>query len=198
MIKLYGHPLSGNAHKVRLMLSELNLDYQEITVDLLSGAHKESEFLKINPLGQLPVLVDGETTLRDSQAILMYLARKHNRIDLLPENAENLGLVSQWLSFSANEIQNGPFLARLHFLLELPMDIESIQQKSHDSLKVLDLHLSTRNWLELGHLTIADLACYPYVALAHEGKLLLEGYTNVNAWLSRVKGLPSFVSMPGI
>jgi glutathione S-transferase len=77
MIKLYGHELSGNSYKVKLLLSLLALDYEWIKVDLMVGAHKQPEFLALNPFGQLPVLVDGNTVLSDAQAILVYLARQY-------------------------------------------------------------------------------------------------------------------------
>lgn len=77
MIKLYGHEVSGNSYKVRLLLSLLNLKYEWIKVDLLNGEHKSPEFLALNPFGQVPLLVDGDTILADAQSILVYLARQY-------------------------------------------------------------------------------------------------------------------------
>ncbi|MGK7890056.1 MAG: glutathione S-transferase N-terminal domain-containing protein, partial [Leptolyngbyaceae cyanobacterium] len=73
MIKLYGHPLSGNSYKVRLLLELLNLEYEWVFVDLMKAEHKSPEYLALNPFGQVPLLVDGETKLADAQAILVYL-----------------------------------------------------------------------------------------------------------------------------
>ena len=198
MLKLYGYPISGNTHKIRLMLKELGLEYEEIEVDLLAGEHKQAEFLKINPFGQVPALTDGDNTIYDSHAILVYLARKHNRTDLLPEDALAMAEVQHWLAFSANEIQNGPFLARLHYLLSLPMDIEAVTEKSHIALKQIDDHLTGKEWLVANQLSIADFACFPYIALVHEGKIELTNYKNITGWIERIKALPNFVSMPGI
>jgi glutathione S-transferase len=65
-------------------------------------------------------------------------------------------------------------------------------------LKVLDDHLEKRAWLELDRPTLADIACYPYVGLVHEGKVALDGYPRVMAWIERIKALPGYVSMPGL
>jgi glutathione S-transferase len=181
-----------------MLLSFLELPYEEITVDLMSGAHKQPDFLKLNPRGQIPVLVDDDVTLYDSHAIITYLARKYARMDLLPDEAESLGRVTQWLSFSANEVQAGPFLLRLHYLLDTPIDVDAVRQQAEATLQLLDDHLANREWLELGRFTLADLACFPYVAVAHEGKVNMDAYPNIADWMGRIKALPGFVAMPGM
>src|SRR4051794_27110161 len=106
---LYGFPLSGNTHKVRLLLAALRLQHEERVVDVTAGAQKQPDFLALNPRGQIPVLVDGDTTVYDAQAILAYLARKYDPSGRwLPLDADGMGRVVAWLSFAANEIQNGP------------------------------------------------------------------------------------------
>ena len=77
-IKLYRHPLSGHAHRVEVFLSLLGLPSELIDVDLAKGAHKQDEFLKKNIFGQVPVIEDGDITLSDSNAILVYLASKYD------------------------------------------------------------------------------------------------------------------------
>ncbi|MDI3291290.1 glutathione S-transferase family protein [Polyangium sp. 15x6] len=197
-MKLYSHPLSGNSHKVRLLLSMLRLEHEEIVVDLLNGEHKTPSFLAMNPLGQVPVLVDGDETLRDSQAILVYLARKYGGEAWLPSDPAGLARVVQWLSFAANEVHHGPFLARLHFLLGVQLDLGLAQDRSRAALDVLDAHLAKRAWLEHDRPTIADIAVFPYVGLVREGKVQLDDYRNVIAWVERIRALPGYVSMPGL
>ncbi|HVK66144.1 MAG TPA: glutathione S-transferase family protein [Polyangium sp.] len=197
-MKLYSHPLSGNSHKVRLMLSMLRIEHEEIVVDLLKGEHKTPSFLAMNPLGQVPVLVDGDETLRDSQAILVYLARKYGGEAWMPSDPAGMARVVQWLSFAANEVHHGPFLARLHFLLGIQLDLGLAQDRSRAALDILDAHLARRAWLELDRPTIADLAVFPYVALVREGKVMLEDYRNVVAWIERIHTLPGYVAMPGL
>jgi glutathione S-transferase len=197
-MKLYGFPLSGNTHKVRLLLSALQLPYEEVTVDLTKAAHRQAGFLAINPRGQVPVLDDDGTMLYDSHAILVYLARQYDKAGTwLPSQPDALGRVMQWLSFAANEIHNGPHHARLHALLGAPIPIEFARAVTQGALAVLDAHLATRDWLEAGRPTLADLACFPCVALAPDGKVDLAPYPAVTGWLRRVEALPFFVTMPG-
>jgi glutathione S-transferase len=198
-MKLYGFPLSGNTHKIRLLLSALHLPCEEITVDLTKGAHKLPSFLAINPRGQVPVLEDGGVVLHDAQAILVYLARRYDGSNTwLPERPEETGKVMQWLSFAANEIQNGPQLARVHELLGIPVPIDFVHATARVALELLDRHLATRDWLESNRPTLADIACYPCIALAPEGQLDLTPYTAVVRWIRRLQGLPFHVGMPGI
>jgi glutathione S-transferase len=93
MIMLYGDEISGNSYKVRLMLSLLNLEYEWIAVDLMKGEQKSPEYLAMNPFGQVPLLVDGETKLADAQAILVYLARQYGGEQWLPLEAVPLSQV---------------------------------------------------------------------------------------------------------
>ena len=196
---LHGHSLSGNTHKVRLLLGFLDLAYDEITIDIPNGEHRRPDFLAVNAFGQVPVLTDKDgTRLHDSQAILVYLGARYGSGAWWPESALEQGLVAQWLSFSANEIHNGLNLARLHFLLGAPVDLAAAQALGRKSLDLLEHHLSQRDWLETGRPTVADCAVFPYVALAPEGKVKLDGYSAIGRWLGRVRGLPGFAAMPGI
>ncbi|BAY33411.1 glutathione S-transferase domain-containing protein [Nostoc carneum NIES-2107] len=199
MIKLYGHELSGNSYKAKLMLSLLGLDYEWIKVDLMVGAHKQPEFLELNSFGQVPLLVDGNTVLADAQAILVYLARQYGGEQWLPLEALPLAQVMRWLSTTAGEIRQGPESARLYHLFKTTsINIERANQKSEFILTQLNNHLANREWLELGHPTIADVAVFPYVALAPDGKISLENYPNILTWIDRIKNLPGFVGMIGI
>jgi glutathione S-transferase len=199
MIKLYGYKLSGNCYKVQLMLALLEIDYEWIEVDLLKGEHQTAEFLKLNPFGQVPVLVDNEIILADAQAILVYLARRYGGDQWLPSDPESLSRVVRWLSTTAGEVRQGVEFARLYYLFNATsIDIERATQRSEFILNQLDQHLSDRQWLERDCPTIADIAVFPYVALAEDGKISLKPYTNVLNWIEQVKSLPSFITMPGI
>ncbi len=199
MIKLYGHELSGNSYKVRLLLELLQIDYEWIKVDLLQGEHKAPAFLALNPFGQVPVLVDGETVLADAQAILVYLARTYGGEQWLPLDPLPLAQVVRWLSTAAGEVRQGPENARLYYLFRATnINIDRAQQKATYILTQLDHHLQTRAWLEFEHPTIADVAVFPYVALAADGKIDLTPYTHVQAWIERVKELPGYLPMAGL
>ncbi len=112
-MKLYDLVLSGNCYKVRLFAALAHVPLEIVPVDFLAGEHKRSPLIDLNPWGELPILVDGEVVLRDSQAILVYLAQKYAAPQWLPRDAAGLAAVVQWLSTAANEVQNGPASARL-------------------------------------------------------------------------------------
>ncbi|MFB2894546.1 glutathione S-transferase family protein [Aerosakkonemataceae cyanobacterium BLCC-F50] len=199
MIQLYGHEMSGNSYKVRLFLELLNLEYEWVKVDLMKGEHKSPEYLALNPFGQVPLLVDGDTKLADAQAILVYLARQYGGEEWLPLDALPLAQVVRWLSTTAGEVRQGPENARLYHLFGATnINIARAHQKAEHILTQLDKHLSTRTWLEFERTTIADIAVFPYIALAPDGKIDLAPYPNVLAWSERIKQLPGYIPMAGI
>lgn len=195
-IQLYTHYLSGNSYKVQLFLSLLGLEYQLTSVDLMSGEHRQPDFLELNPLGQVPVLVDGPIIIRDAQAILTYLARHYANESWLPLEAEAMGRVMQWLFLSASEIHVGLEALRLYHLLGISeINAEQAVQKAKDILQIIDRHLKGRLWLELERPTIADLACYPYIYLAPDAQIELSFYRNICAWMEQVQDLPGYIAM---
>jgi len=197
-MKLYDVQISGNCYKIRLFLSLLKLDYEIVPIDIANHEQKSPAYLKKNPLGEIPVLEDGDLMLRDSQAILVYLARKYGDNEWLPMKPSEMALVMQWLSTACNEIARGPMDARYHEKFKMDLDINKAHEKSKAILTVIDNHLDGKNWLELNHATIADIACFPYIALAHEGSISLEPYQNVQKWITRIIKLPGFIPMPGV
>ncbi|UKJ76576.1 glutathione S-transferase family protein [Azospirillum brasilense] len=192
-MKLYHHPLSGHAHRARLFVSLLGLPHELVEVDLKAGAHKTPEFLALNPFGQVPVLEDDGVVVSDSNAILVYLAKKAGRSDWLPEDARSAAAVQRWLSVAAGEVAYGPAAARLVTVFGAGFNPDEVIGRAHTLLKRLDSHLSGRDWLVGVQPTIADVAIYSYVARAPEGNVDLSGYPAVNAFLRRIEGLPGFV-----
>ncbi|MBI4784144.1 MAG: glutathione S-transferase [Oscillatoriophycideae cyanobacterium NC_groundwater_1537_Pr4_S-0.65um_50_18] len=199
MIQLYGHEVSGNCYKVRLLLELLKVEYEWVKVDLMKGEQKSPEFLALNPFGQVPLLVDGEVKLADAQAILVYLARQYGGDAWLPSEALPLAQVIRWLSTAAGEVRQGPENSRLYYLFGVTnINIERAHQKAAFILTQLDTHLSTHTWLEFERPTIADIAIFPYVALARDGKIDLDSYPHVLAWIDRIKQLSGYIPMAGI
>ncbi len=195
-IKLYRHALSGHSHRVQLFLSVLGLSADIIDIDLGSGEHKKAPFLQKNRFGQLPVLEDGDTTLSDSNAILVYLAAKYDtEHQWLPESAVAASEVQRFLSVAASKVAYGPASARLVNVFGAGLDHEALISESHTLLLALDAHLQGRDWLATDKATIADIANYTYIAHAPEGGVSLENYSNVRAWLQRIEQLPGFVPM---
>jgi len=198
MIRLYDFELSGSCYKIRLFLNFLGMDYEKVSVDFVNKEHKNENYLKLNPFGEIPILEDGALRLRDAQAILVYLATKYDSTgQWFPDDAESAGRVTQWLATGGGEVMNSAG-ARLVKILNYPLDLEKLQAGARRVFGILNDHLADREWLELGHATIADIACFPYTALAGEGGIDLSPYPNVARWIERVKTLPRFVSMPGI
>ncbi|EPR23306.1 glutathione S-transferase family protein [Agrobacterium radiobacter] len=192
-MKLYHHPLSGHAHRARLFLSLIGLPHELVEVDLKAGAHKQPDFLKMNPFGQVPVLVDGDVFIADSNAILVYLAKKAGQTEWLPEDAKGAAEVQRWLSVAAGEIAYGPAAARLVTVFGAKFNPEEVIGRAHTILGRIESQLQGREWLVSNRPTIADVAIYSYVARAPEGNVDLSAYPSVNALLARVEQLPGFV-----
>jgi glutathione S-transferase len=192
-MKLYYHSLSGHAHRARLFLSLIGVPHELVEVDLKAGAHKAPAFLKLNRFGQVPVLDDSGTVIPDSNAILVYLAKKYGKVDWLPEAPAAAAAVQRWLSVAAGQIAFGPAAARLVNLLGAKFDPDEVIGRAHAILKVIDDELAERNWIAAANPTIADVALYSYIARAPEGNVDLCGYRSVNAWLQRIESLPGFV-----
>ena len=152
MIKIYGHEVSGNAYKVKLLATLLGLEYEWIRVDLMKGEQKSPEYLARNPFGQVLTLEDGDVALSDAQSILVYLARQYGGNDWLPTEAVALAQVVRWLSIAAGEVRQGVENARLFHLFGegTKINIERATLKSQFILNQLNQHLSDRilSWIE--------------------------------------------------
>jgi len=195
-IKLYNFPKSGHAHRIELMLSLLNLPTELVFVDLAKGAHKQPDFLALNPFGQVPVIDDNGTVVADSNAILVYLAKKYDNGTWLPEEPAAAARVQRWLSVAAGPLAFGPAAARLVTVFGASFNTDEVITRAHTLLKVIDAELANTPFLVGSTPTIADIANYSYIAHAPEGNVSLEPYANVRGWLARIEALPGFVPMP--
>ncbi|MBL8680473.1 MAG: glutathione S-transferase [Myxococcales bacterium] len=194
-VRLYGFPLSGHAHRVRLMLSLMKIPFDEVTVDLANKAHKRPDFLALNVFGQVPVIDDGGTVLADSNAILVYLATRYDRERRwLPTDPTAQAHVQRWLSVAAGPLAFGPAAARLTKVFGAPHD-DAHRARAEGLFRTMEQHLASRDWLASDHETIADLAMYTYTAHAPEGGISLDEYPRTRAWIARVEALPGFVAM---
>lgn len=203
-IRLYNYSLSGSCYKVRLMLDFLGLDYQAVQVDFYPGReHKSLDFLDINPLGQIPVLEDGDLRLRDAQAIIAYLASKYDASgQWLPREPGQFGQVMMWLAFAGGELMAAS-AARLHDALDYPFDINAVRANAHVAFRILDDHLTERQlagqtWIVGDQPTIADIACFPYIALSGDGGIGHEDYPALRNWMLAFRRLPKFKAISGV
>lgn len=195
--KLYDFDLSGNAYKVRLLLSILGVDYAKQNVDLLKKEQKSAKYLQVNAFGQVPVFEDGGARLRDSLAILIYIAGKFDPArSWWPADVGPQGRISQWLATASQELTSIG-AARLAKSTNNDLDLAKHQDRANAVLKIIDAHLLGRDWLELGHPTIGDIAVFASAARAEESGFSLAPYPNLRAWLERVKTLPGFIPFPG-
>jgi glutathione S-transferase len=206
MIRLYDDALSGNCYKVRLLLSALGLAYERYPIELYPAReHKSEAFLRINPLGELPVLDDDGLILSESQAILVYLAEKYDASAQwwLAGDPAQRARILQWLSF-AERLNSSVGQARLHEAMFYPGDIDALRREAHRLFRVLDEHIwfaeaAGDQFLASRTLpTLADLACFPFVMLSEEGGISRLAYPAIRRWADRVKRMPNFVAMPGI
>lgn len=199
-MKLYTHPLSGNAYKSELLLSHLGAEYEKVNIDIFSGEHQTDEFRKLNPNCKIPVLVDGDFVMWESNALLFYIGRKFAPNKYLPEDPEGFGKAAQWVIFGKTTLDTPLALSR--FWTKYPsekVDTAALEQKRAEgraALEVLNGCLEGKDFLT-GSYTIADIACYPYVALAHEGEVDISQYKAVAGWVKRVESQPGFVPMSG-
>ena len=199
-MRLFDYVWSGNCHKVKLLASILSVPLEVVPVDLLAAAHTRPPLSDLNPFCELPVLVDGDLVLRDSAAILIYLARRHAHAadDWCPVGAADMARVSQWLGTAAANVNFGPALARGAEHFGYPADRAMTSRISERLFAALEAHLVNRRWLELDRPTVADIAMFPYVAAAPEGGVELIAFPAIRRWIGRIEDLPGFIAMPKV
>lgn len=196
-MKLYDNPVSGNCYKVRLMLSLLGKEYESIHVDSLGGETRKPHFLAVSARGLIPVLEDQGERIADSMAILVYLARRYGP-QWLPDGPLAMARVMEWLAVAADELQHGAAQARRIRKLGASGDLTWAQMHAERGIGLLEHRLEQRPWLAAEKPTIADIACYPYVALLPEGGVPLDPYPPVREWMARIRQLPGYVTMSGL
>jgi glutathione S-transferase len=194
-IRLYRYALSGHAHRAQLMLALLGLNAELVDVDLARGEQREAGFLARNPFGQVPVLQDGDETVCDSNAILVYLATRYDTSGRwLPRDAVGAARVQRWLSVAAGQLANGPAMARAEVVFKRDRDPQR-QAIAARLFGLMEQHLAAQPFLAASEPTVADVALYSYTSHAPEGGVSLEPYPAIRAWLARIEALPGFVGM---
>jgi glutathione S-transferase len=202
-MKLYDYILSPSCYKVRLMAALTGVKLDVRAVDFHPGLeHRGPELLALNPAGSIPILEDGDLILTESSAILVYLAAQVSPEWLAGDKPEEAARVQQWLSFSGR-LTASLGGARLHEMLLRPGDIGALQAQGIASLRELEAGLVEQNlrgkrFLAADRPTVADIACFPYVALAPDGGVLLDPYPAIRLWSRALRSLDGFIEMPGI
>lgn len=188
MIKLHGFPMSPNTRRVRFMLEELEVPYEFVAVDLMAGEQKTDAFKALNPTARVPVLVDGDYKLWESNAILVYLAEKFPERKLAGDSAVERADVSRWQFMNAAHLS--PSISRIFaHTIRLPEDqrlpriVEESRVEVARCLGPLDAQLAGKDFI-LGRLTMADIALAPVFSAAPMLNIALPA--NIQAWFGRM------------
>jgi glutathione S-transferase len=200
MIRLHATMASINAYKVRILLSILDLPYERVDIDMYGGEHKREPFLSMNPFGQMPVLQDDDFTIADSHACLVYLARRYDDTSRwLPADARGEARVAEWLSKSANEVHQGPWMKRAKIRRPdaIKLSDEEIDLRCDYVLRIMDEQLDERDWLAGPQATIADVSCFGPISMLKVSGYDTDRWANVTRWMNRVKALPGAVDIDG-
>jgi len=196
MIDLYTSP-TPNGHKASVTLEELELLYETHAIDLSSNVQKEEWFLKLNPNGRIPVIVDRDAegeplTVFETGAIMVYLAEKTGR--LLPTDVAGRSRTMQWLMFQMGGI--GPMMGQAnvffrYFPEKLPSAIDRYQNECRRLFEVVDRQLGESEWLAGGEFTIADIANWCWIRTYRWSGVSVDGLPNMRRWLDAIKERPA-------
>ncbi|EEW26741.1 glutathione S-transferase family protein [Rhodobacter ferrooxidans] len=193
--KLYCFGESGNAYKVALALTLADMEWQPVYVDFFNGETRSPAFRALNPMGEVPVLVDGDTTLTQSGVILDYISSKSGKLG--GRSAAARRDILRWLFWDnhklSTQIGTTRFLANF-----MPEDkrpagvIPFLQGRLKAAYTVLDDHLAAHKWLVGDAVTIADLSCCGYLFYPEPFGFSRTDWPHIDAWLGRISALPGW------
>ncbi|MFD1710918.1 glutathione S-transferase family protein [Ottowia sp. GY511] len=208
-MRLYHHPLSSNAR--RAVMAALHLaprlpePVELVLVDLAQGEHRQPDFLRLNPQGKVPVLVDGDFVLTESHAIMEYLVELAPGQTLWPADVQARADVNRWMFWSAQHLM--PPVGVLNwerFVKGLTgggapdaARIAAGEAECRAALAALDRHLNGRTWVAGDALSLADLALAAPLMHAQTARLPLGGLPHLAAWAARVQALPAWQQTEG-
>ena len=198
MVTLYGDSRSGNCYKVAWLLSLLGQDFQWVETDVLRRETRTAAFMALNPHGKVPLLrLSTGDVLAESNAMLLFLSEGSR---YLPKDRYQRALVYQWLFFE--QYSHEPYVAVARFIVALSGRAEEeserlkgLYQRGHESLAIMDQHLSGRDFMVAEAFGVADIGLFAYTHVAHEGGFDLTPYPAISRWLERVEAEPGFLSM---
>jgi len=195
-VLLYNSAVSGNCYKVRLLLAQLELEYEKVDVSVVDRSNREEVLGGLNPALRVPTLVlDDGRPLAESNAILWYFG---DGTRYVPEDLYERAQVLQWMFFE--QYSHEPHIAVVRFWLAYSGTPERFEDQvparmkaGYAALDAVEKHLATREFLVAGGYSIADVSLYAYTHVAHEGGFELEAYPAIRAWLERVAAQPGHV-----
>lgn len=196
-MKLYNLEMSPNSRKARAVIYELGLPVEIESVNLREGKHKGADYLKLNPNGKMPTLMDGDFTVWESNAILLYLASTAGK--LIPSDPRGRAVVGQWLFWQSSHF--GPAVGKVTWERILkPMfgmgtpDEAAIATGTRDfetCAGVMDAALDNKDWIA-GELSIADFSIAAWADFGMQGGLSLDKFPRAKAWFNRISERDSF------
>ncbi|MBD1928145.1 glutathione S-transferase family protein [Trichocoleus sp. FACHB-90] len=198
MLKLYQFFSSGNCYKIRLLLTQLEISFESIELNILKGETRTPEFLSKNTNGRIPVLeTESGQFIAESNAILFYLSEGTN---FLPKDTFERAKVLQWLFFE--QYSHEPFIATSRFWISILGKAEeyrdALNQKrepGYAALDVMERHLTNHTFFVGERYTIADIGLFAYTHVADEGGFDLTRFPAINGWIERVKSQPRHISI---
>jgi glutathione S-transferase len=195
MIKLYCFGESGNAYKVALALTLADMEWEPVFVDFFNGETRSPEFRAINEMGEVPVLVDGDTTLTQSGVMLDYISSKSGKLG--GRSAAERREVLRWMFWDNHKLSANAGTTRflMNFVAEDKRPegvIPFMQGRLKAAYKVLDTHLSARKWVAGEAVTIADLSCAGYLFYPEPFGFDRKDWPHIDAWLNRIAALPGW------
>lgn len=200
LMTVYGFSVSGNCHKLRLLLQQLGRDYHWIEIDSSKGETRTPEYLAKNANGRVPMLeLDDGRILVESNAILCYLAEG---TPYLPSDPWHRAQALAWMFFE--QYSHEPYIAVARFIrgwtpLESPRrtnELPRCLERGHQALAVMEHHLQSAHWFSGPDYGVADIALFAYTGVAQHGGFDLAAYPALRDWLARVRATPGFVEMP--
>ena len=192
MINLYTAD-TPNGKKISIMLEEIDISYKVFDVDLSAQEHKKPWFLEINPNGKIPAIIDGELTIFESGAILIYLAEKSGKF--LPSESKLRTLCFQWLIFQVSAV--GPMQGQLNVFLKyapekIPYAIRRYTEETKRIYSVLDKRLSKVEYLA-GDYSIADISTWPWIDSYKWSGIDISDFPNLKRWQTTVGKRPAVI-----
>lgn len=200
-ITAYGLSVSGNCHKVRLLLEQLQRPYRWVEVDSANGATRTPEYLAKNPNGKVPILEreDGRV-LTESNAILCWLAEA---TPFLPAEPWQRAQALSWLFFE--QYSHEPYVAVARFIrgwtpLDSPRraELPRLIERGEQALATMEQHLLNADWFTGECYGVADIALFAYTDCAADGGFDLGKFPRISDWLARVRATPRFAPMPAV
>ncbi|NLA75021.1 MAG: glutathione S-transferase family protein [Deltaproteobacteria bacterium] len=199
MIKIYGAKM-GSAFRCHVLMLEMGIQYEEVKVDLGKGDQFKPEYLRLNPNGKIPCIVDNDFVLWESMAINKYIATKYNS-DLLGKSIEENALIDQWSYWSILEVQANLYSIAFQkfWASEADRDEKAIKKAMDDlpkALKILDNQLEGKEYILGNRFTLADINVATCVMAADFAQYDYSAHKNITRWIAKLNKRPSFEQVP--